>query len=108
MNKRDKFAVRWVGRCKYDQHDKIWGWFFNNPESKDNAVQTTCHVFWARTGKSVSFKTHSFNKWEMKRLISNKESKGYVSISVDELEKLWPSFFDDLENRFVLHVLRQD
>jgi hypothetical protein len=107
MNKRDRFDIHWVGQCKYDQHDKVWGWFFYNPERKVNAMPSTFHVFWARTGKSLSFTTHSYDKWQIKRLVADKQTKKYQGISLDKLEEIWPSFYDDLESRFLLHALRQ-
>jgi hypothetical protein len=107
MNKYDKFSIRWVGRCQYDSHDKIWGWFFYNPEGMHESAHKTCHVFWGRTGKTVSFKTHPYDKWFIKRLSVNKRDKGYKQISVENLETIWPSFFADVENRFVLHILKQ-
>jgi hypothetical protein len=106
MDRTERFAFNWIGRCQYDNHDKIWGWFFYFQHESDRKTQNKCYSFWSRTGKTPSFKTHQYNKWEMKRLVSSKKDKGYNNIDLTDLNKLWPTFYDDIENRFVLHILK--
>jgi hypothetical protein len=106
MDKTQRFDIVWVGRCQYDVHDKIWGWFFYYQNESDKKVQSKCYSFWSRTGKTPSFKTHDYDKWIMKRLVSSKKGKGYNQLSNEELLAVWPTFYDDMENRFVLHILK--
>lgn len=107
LSKKDRYLIKWVGRCQYDTHDKIWGWFkyFQFGYNTITDIQPVCYTFWARTGKAINFKTHQFDSWRMARLVNQKTSKSYKKISESELEAIWPSFYDDIELRFVFHVL---
>lgn len=108
QNKR--YLIKWVGRCQYDNHDKIWGWFYYFQQGYKNSsdMQNICYAFWARTGKSPSFKKHEYNRWTLNRMVSQKQEKKYELITIAELEKIWPSFYTDLENKFVFHLLSEN
>lgn len=107
ISAQDRYLIKWVGRCKYDNHDKIWGWFFYFQQgySSVNDKQPICYTFWSRTGKTPSFKKHEYNKWVLQRYINKKKDNSYANITVKELEMIWPSIYKDLENRFVFHIL---
>lgn len=104
-----RYLIKWAGRCKYDAHDKIWGWFFYLQQGYDNAnvSQPIFYTFWARTGKTPSFKRHSYDRWTAKRLVSKKQERHYQDISVKELEQIWPTFWSDIENRFIFYLMSE-
>ena len=109
LSQKNRYLIRWVGRCQYDTHDKIWGWFFYFQEGykTSNITQPICYTFWARTGKSPSFKKHDFSKWTMNRLVDQKVSRSYESINIETLEQIWPSFYNDIETRFMFYILSE-
>lgn len=109
LSPKERYMIKWAGRCQYDQHDKIWGWFyyFQQGYNKINDVQPICYAFWAKTGKKPSFKKHEYNKWSIQRLQHQKLSKGYNKIESSELEQIWPTIWQDIENNFVFYLLSE-
>ena len=107
--KQQRYLIKWVGRCQYDEHDKIWGWFYYFWQGFSNYTdaQPVCYSFWARTGKTISFKKHDFNKWSMNRLVRQKQDKKYSQLAHIGLEEIWPSFYIDIEERFIFFLLKE-
>lgn len=107
VSQNKRYLIKWVGRCQYDNHDKIWGWFyyFQHGYSKSSDIQPVCYTFWARTGKAISFKKHDYNRWTLNRIVRQKEDKSYKPITLDHLNEIWPSFYHDIENRFIFFIL---
>ena len=103
-----RYDIRWVGHCQYDNSDKIWGWFVYKDPTAPNKTVTKSYAFWARTGKTPSFKSYTYGHWAMDRLVSVKKDRKYTEITVDDLLKLWPSFFEDIDNRFIFFMLVGD
>lgn len=106
----DRYDLQWAGRCQYDIHDKIWGWFFyQDPTASPNPRGAqSCYVFWAKTGKTPSFKKHSYTRWEIGKLVQTKTDRKYVELSIEDLLKLWPTLYEDLDNRFIFHLLAEN
>jgi len=103
-----RYDIRWVGHCQYDNSDKIWGWFIYNDPTADKKAVTKSYAFWARTGKTPSFKVHTYSTWNMDKLVREKKDRKYNEITVEKLVGLWPSFFEDIDNRFIFFMLVGD
>lgn len=105
----DRYDIQWVGRCCYENHDKIWGWFFyQDPLAKptnDRYQIRPAYAFWAKTGKTPNFKKHQYSQYNMNKLVLSKIDRKYLQISVDDTISLWPTIYEDLDNKFVLHLL---
>lgn len=115
----NRYDIKWVGRCQFDNSDKVWGWFvYNDPTAAplpkarnrwEEEQQTKyCYVFWGPTGKTLQFKRHEHSRWQIDRLVTQKTERKYVSISVDELNRLWDNLYETLNNKFVFHLLAND
>lgn len=81
----------WAGWYCQGGSDKIWGIL----KDGDNIYN-----FWCRRGKQMQFKKIDSLKF------SHKEQKGYQSISKEMLEKIYPGFFSEAENKLVLDILK--
>ena len=106
----DRFNFQWVARCTYDTSDKIWGWFFYNDPTQSSRIERRatpnhCYVFYAATGKTPSFKRHVYGSLNMKKLQRQKIDRKYKQISTKELIDLWPNLYEDLNNKFIFHLL---
>lgn len=116
MNHR--YDIQWVGHCKFDESDKIWGWFiYGNtvPKNLDRKAlirqkqeNKWVYTFWARTGKTCHFKRHHYSFFHMKKLVREKKNHKYYQISPHALQTIWPSFYDDLDTKFVFFHLAGD
>jgi hypothetical protein len=80
-----------IGWCKEDNHDKVWGVI--KLRENDNTV---C-VFWGRRGKKLQTKVSSETYRDMYRLIDSKTRKGYQKVSKEKLNEVYPEFQTDLE-----------
>ena len=106
-----RYDIKWIGRCTYETSDKVWGWFFYKDPTQSNSSNLKhnyCYVFYAATGKTPSFKRHQGGNWAMEKLQKQKIDRKYQKITVDELVKLWPNLYDDLNNKFIFHLLAND
>jgi len=105
-----RYDIKWVGHCKFDNSDKIWGWFlYNDPTSSDyKKTSTSAYAFWAATGKTPNFKRHSYTSWTMDKLVREKKNRKYNEIAVEKVLELWPSVYEDINNRFVFYLLVGD
>ena len=101
-----RYDLKWIGHFQKDTSDKIWGWFyFNGADSNISNKPAYCYVFWARTGKTPSFKKH-FNSFRtVKQLEAKKIDGKYKKITETELLTLWPTFFEDIDKKFIFHLL---
>jgi len=82
-----RYDIRWVGHCQYDNSDKIWGWFIYNDPTADKKAVTKSYAFWARTGKTPSFKVHTYSTWYMDKLVREKKI-------VNTTKLRWKSWLD--------------
>lgn len=105
-----RYDIKWVGHCTFDDSDKIWGWFtYNDPTVSTNAPKPShAYVFWARTGKSPFFKKHINSDYGLRRLQEKKEERNYHEITTARLIDMWPSLYEDVNNKFVFHMLAND
>jgi len=109
LSDKTRYDIRWVGHFNKDTSDKIWGWFyFHGSDKLTTEKPYHCYVFWARTGKTPSFKKHVYNRYRIRQLEEKKMQGAYKKISVDELLTLWPTFYEDIEKKFIFHILADD
>jgi hypothetical protein len=106
----NRYDIKWIGHCSFDDSDKIWGWFiYNDPTVTLNSNRPVyAYVFWARTGKTLSFKKHSYSDYTMRKLQKKKEERSYHEINKSQLVQMWPSLYEDLNNKFIFHILAND
>lgn len=90
---------RFIGWCKEDSHDKVWGVIDLSPATN------RCVTFWGRRGKKLQT-NYVNNDYPLTKLIQSKENKGYVSIDVDKLNTVYPEFEQDLEKTTVWAILK--
>ena len=89
---------KFIGHC-YDplnNHDKVWG-----------AIKLDYQkviIFWGRRGKKLQTKITTDN-WDLSKLISAKENKGYNSVAETHLYKIYPEFQSDLEKTAMWAIL---
>jgi len=106
---KNRYKIEWVGRCVYDTSDKIWGWFtYNDPTVTDNLNHRYSYVFWASTGKTIQFKKHEYREWSMGDLVCKKKARNYNKIDIVQMLNIWPSFYEDLDNKFIFFMLVGD
>lgn len=102
-----------IGWCKEDNHDKIWGYFLRpTPEdttspywmrpTKDRGWN--CCIFWGRRGKAMQFKA-DITGHELDKLVRSKLNKGYNKISSNQLISVWPTFITEAEGKLMWEVL---
>jgi hypothetical protein len=110
-----RYDIQWVGRANYTDehggiHDKIWGWFVRTApnSSENNKNSSAAYVFWAPTGKPPKFSKHPNSYYRMKKLVNQKIKRKYKKIDTAALLKIWPSFYDDIDSRFVFFMLVGD
>lgn len=98
-----KIDYRFIGWCKEDNHDKVWGYFELNATSGSHSDYV---VFWGRRGKKLQTKLHrNTYHWDMHKLCLSKERKGYVSVDETKLNEVYPEFEEDLEKTAVWALL---
>jgi len=95
-----RFNIRWVGHCEHN--DKLWGWFTDLNQEVPKYKVATRYCFWGTRGKGLSMNSHpnSFGH-SMTDIISRKKSNGYSAIEVNDLLNMWPTFYEDLERKFI-------
>ena len=97
----------WGGWNTDGTSDKVWGVIQRAPANASTPWDTKVYVFWGARGKSMQFKTDSYNE-ELWQLIRNKIRKGYKQIDYNELLRIWPDFEDTLSVRFTWHLLTRE
>jgi len=104
-----RYNIKWVGRCQYGTSDKIWGWFYYiDPTSTELVWNSPAYVFWAGRQKPLHFKKHMPLFGAMEKLTREKKDRKYTEIEVPSLLEIWPSFYQDLDNRFIFYMLVGD
>lgn len=94
---------RFIGWHHEDNHDKIWGVL---QLSERNYNSRKYLIFWGRRGKTLRSKLVDSTWWEIDRLISAKERKGYQKITPEFLiETVYPEFNEDLEKLSIWALL---
>lgn len=105
-----------IGWCKEDNHDKIWGYFLRptsttkpagssiwwNPPTKDYGWN--CVRFWGRRGKAMQFKPDITGE-ELRKVLNQKISKGYIKITEAQLNTIWPTFDEEMRMKLSFEVL---
>lgn len=92
---------RFIGWYHEDNHDKIWGVLQLNKSIRGKYL-----IFWGRRGKTLRSKLVDSTWWEIDRLISAKERKGYQKITPEFLiETVYPEFNEDLEKLSIWALL---
>lgn len=104
-----KFAF--IGWCKEDNHDKIWGYFLRpTPEAESNRWINendgwNCCIFWARRGRAMQFKADKTG-YELRKLRDSKmDKKNYQPINEAKLMEIWPTFVQEAEAKLMWDVL---
>jgi hypothetical protein len=105
-----RFELRWV--CYYEPEKKLWGWFLDK-QSVDKSRGLNqwgirdCYCFWAVCGKTISLNKHVIQPRNMDKLQYRKLANKYQEISQEDLLSMWPSFHEDLHNRFIFASLSE-
>lgn len=105
-----RFELRWI--CYYEPENKLWGWFLDSQsENKNNLTRRwgirDCYCFWAVCGKTISLNKHVMLPHNMDKLQDKKLANKYLEISETDLLAMWPSFHEDLHNRFIFASLSE-
>lgn len=113
MMLKDRYDIKWVGRCRYDTSDKIWGWFlYVDPTTSGlRGSPTYAYVFWGPTGKTLSFKRHGYSSRNLDKLVRSKIDRKYSQITSQELCSLWKgedNLYETINNKFIFHLLAND
>lgn len=97
-----------IGWCKEDNHDKVWGYFFRPTPNASRWITKeygwNCCIFWARRGKAMQFKPDVTGS-ELNKLVNSKLKKGYVKINQPKLFEIWPTFITEAEGKLMWDVL---
>lgn len=80
-----------------NRHDKVWGVI--------NLPNHTYLTFWGRRGKKLQTNIRAELTRAINKLIFAKEDKGYLSITPDKLEEVYPEFQTDLEKTIAWAIL---
>ena len=94
---------RFVGWCKEQDHDKVW---ICVQLGGDDWLGTYLTA-WGRRGKKLQtkmYKDQSF--WNMRKLIDQKQNKGYRSIESHQLDNVYPEFETDLQKTTMWSLLK--
>lgn len=90
-----KVNYKYIGWCSEDNSDKVWACI------KLSAAPTWLHgkflTVWGRRGKKLQHKIIEATNYEIGKLISSKDAKGYREIPEDKLDEVYPEFQQDLE-----------
>lgn len=84
-----------IGWCKEGTADKVWGVIQLTDNSYWN--QSKYATFWGRRGAKLQTKLWEGSDWDAKEMFLKKQNKGYRSVELDELNKVYPEFQQDLE-----------
>lgn len=93
-----------IGWCKEGTADKVWGVIQLTDNSYWNRVKYA--TFWGRRGAKLQTKLWEGNAWDAKETFLKKQDKGYRSVELDELNKVYPEFQQDLEKTAFWATLR--
>jgi predicted DNA-binding WGR domain protein len=76
--------IKFIGWCKQDNHDKVWG-----IGKRDDGDFMT---FWGRRGNKLQTNNKSMGDYEAMKLVNTKRKKGYQEFSKDELDLIHENF----------------
>lgn len=93
-----------IGWCKEDNHDKVWGVIDLRKEASGYGTHTYV-TFWGRRGKKLQTKVSKEDEWTMKRVIDSKR-KRYTAVTYGGLNDVYPEFESDLEKTAVWSILK--
>lgn len=106
------FDFKWQGRVRYNNEDKVWGWFLYNEQGEDNNSNfglrrkpEYCNVFWGRPTHKILMNRLRYSPWSQSQMVEKKLKSDYVKITVSELEKLWPNFYEKLTEQYVFSLM---
>jgi len=91
---------RFVGWCNEGNSDKVWGIIYIN-ESVSEVL-----TFWGKRGSKLQTKFHKVGAGPVYDLIREKKKKGYRSISLQQLNDVYPNFEKDLEKITIWATLK--
>ena len=91
-----------IGWCKEESHDKVWGIILLAEDVPVSAsawpFATNKYVtFWGRRGKKLQTKLWNGSSYDALKMFEKKENKGYKSVDIEQLHKVYPEFQSDLE-----------
>jgi predicted DNA-binding WGR domain protein len=83
-----------IGWNQEGNSDKVWVCIQLNGDQFGGSFATV----WGRRGKKLQFKVfNQVSSWDMEPLTRSKYKKGYNKIDVDDLNKVYPEFEEDLQ-----------
>lgn len=82
--------IYWAGWYQSDKSDKIWGIIETNGSHFN---------FWCQRGARMQFKATDNLKYH------HKADKGYKEITAQQLESIYPEFFNEAQSKLVLDLL---
>lgn len=101
---------RFIGWCKDEDHDKVWVAIIINESleyEKYGWGSLRWVTVWGRRGKKLQHKVFEGNQNDLNRVVDSKTSKGYRSVSRNDLDLVYPEFQTDLEQTAVWAILCQ-
>ena len=87
-----------IGWCKDEGHDKVWGVIVLERDINKYVYDPNHRVayFWGRRGKKLQTKVSVDSQRDINKLIDSKTKKGYKRVNLDELNEVYPEFETDL------------
>ena len=105
----DDNELRFVSH--YEPSNKIWGWFRSrraedghSPYLSDRRRPMEVHAFWGVVGKTITIKRHAWRS-HLDHAKAKKLAGKYVEIDQERLLELWPTFWDDIDQRMLFLML---
>lgn len=86
--------IYWAGWFKDGTSDKIWGILKVGVQDNFNY-----YTFWCKRGAKMQFKRTDDLKY------THKSKKGYKEISDNQLEAIYPGFFQEAESNLVFDLM---
>ena len=101
----DNVQIIFAGWNNTKGHDKVWGYFrLSATEKYLNFHGETVYVFWGARGKSISIKQHEIGE-KLYSLQRSKTSKDYKKISEEEFLKIFPNFYQQIDEKLTFAIL---
>jgi hypothetical protein len=99
---------KFIGWCHDKDHDKVWAAIIIGQSlefQKYGWGQLKWVTVWGRRGKKLQHKIFEGSEFELDRIVDSKASKGYRSVSRNDLDLVYPEFQTDLEQTTVWALL---
>lgn len=89
----------WIGWCKEDGHDKVWGVIILERDINKYVYNPDHNIvtFWGRRGEKLRTKVSTESQRNINKLIDSKAKKSYNKVNLEELNKVYPEFEMDLK-----------